>query len=90
MILSLILRTKKMLTFSRTAQTITEKLKLFADVLVFRPVADCRDDLLAQITDCIGGRILCVLPCTPNARYREAVAGNDRYFIGKSLAPSVH
>ncbi len=90
MILSFILRTEKMLTFSRTAQTITEKLKLSADVLVFRPVTDCRDKLLTEITACIGGRILCVLPCTANAWYTSSFAGTKCYFIGKSLPPKTN
>ena len=72
-------------SFTKTAQTITEKLKLFADVLVFRPVPGCGDGLLEEITRNVGGKILCVLPCTPNAWYRETLAGRNRYFVGKSL-----
>ncbi len=75
-----------MQNFSKTAQTIAEKLNLSADVLVFRPVTGCEDALFEEITRCVNGKILCILPCTPNAWYRNTLSGGNRYFIGKSIS----
>lgn len=75
-----------MQNFTKTTETIAEKLALFADVLVFRPATDCEDTLFEEITRCVGGKILCVLPCTPNAKYREAMSGGNRYFVGRSIS----
>ncbi|MBR3955525.1 MAG: hypothetical protein IKJ63_08650 [Clostridia bacterium] len=72
--------------FTKTTETVAEKLNLFADVLVFRPVAGCEDKLFEEITRCVGGKILCVLANTPNEWYRETLSGGNRYFIGKSIS----
>ncbi len=75
-----------MQSFSKTAETVADKLNLFADVLVFRPVTGCEDKLFEEITLRVGGKILCILPCIPNARYRETLSGGNRYFISRSIA----
>lgn len=82
-----IAREMRMHNLNKTAAVIAEKLKHQADVLVFKPVFECRDALLEEICLAVGGRILCLLPCTPNAAYRQTLDGGNRFFLRETLPP---
>lgn len=72
---------------NKTAAVIAEKLHSEADVLVFSPVFECRDELLEEICLAVGGRILCLLPCTPNREFRKTLDGGNRFFLRETLPP---
>ncbi len=74
-----------MQSYKDTAQLIATKLKSQADVLTFRPVFHCEDALFSAICHTIAGRVLCVLPTTPNSYYRKKLSDRNCFFIGYSL-----
>ncbi|MBQ6863329.1 MAG: DEAD/DEAH box helicase [Clostridia bacterium] len=71
--------------FTESANLIASKLKSQADVMTFSPVFGCTDLLLNEICTAAGGRILCVLPHTPNAVCRNDFKDKNIYFIGNNL-----
>lgn len=71
--------------FTESANLIADKLNSKADVLTFSPVFGCNDELLSCIYEAMQGRLLVLLPHTPNSVYRKQCRRNDVFFLGNNL-----